>query len=66
MNFQKGKQALSFIGTLVTVIPPVIELGKKYLPEIKKVLKPVFDGYKKLSTKPETNSTTEVEKIEQA
>ena len=66
MNLQKTKDILSLAVTALSAVPTLIELGKKIAPEVKKALSPVFDGYKKLSTKPETNSTTEVEKIEQA
>lgn len=65
MNLQKTKNILSLAATGLSALSTLIELGKKYAPEIKKALGPVIEKYKKGSNKPQVNSTQEVEKIEQ-
>ncbi len=66
MNYQKIKNAFALAATGLSALSTLIELGKKYAPEIKKALGPVIEKYKNVSNKPQINSTQEVEKVEQA
>ena len=49
-NFQKAKDILDLVVAAAAAIVTIVELWEKHGPEVKKALKPVLDGCKKLNS----------------